>query len=99
MINVTKARAMAEETAREKMGWVVEKRDKYLSDYYIERPNCWIFFADDSIPEAPSNWLGYRTFAVSRLGAERLVYDLRDDPQKMSDYADMMSKYFETHDE
>jgi len=99
MIDVNEARAIVERDASEEIDWV-KKRDKYLSEYYIERPYCWIFFADESIPPAPPSRLGFFTaYAINHLGNVRLVYDFRDDPQKMSDFADTMSKYFETHDE
>ena len=98
MIDLEQAKLLAENNAMLEINWVPEQ-SFYLSDFYNERESCWIFFAKEDIPQPPEGVLRATAFAVSKSGVVRAVYDFRDNPEKMSAFADRMSDYFSTHDE
>ena len=98
MIDFEQAKLLAENSAMLEINWV-PVRETYLSDFYNERENCWIFFAKEDIPLPPDGCLRTTAFAVSKSGVVRAVYDFRDNPEEMNTFADRMSDYFSTHDE
>lgn len=93
MITFAEAKLLAESTARENFNWLPLKQP-YLSEIYIEKEYCWIFFIHESVPVAPEGSICFTAYAVSKKGNIRDVYDFRSDEQKMSDFADKMSNYF-----
>ncbi len=93
MITFAEAKLLAENTARANFNWLPLKQP-YLSETYIEREYCWIFFIHENALVAREGSLCFTAYAVSRKGKVRDVYDFRSDAQKMSGFADKISDYF-----
>jgi hypothetical protein len=95
-ISLSEAREIAEAAAFENLKHFVSgRKGKLLRDDYVEGEHCWFFFrnADIQVPvdkRLKTDW----AYAVSRAGQVRDIVDFSDDPQKLADYLDVMSKFF-----
>ena len=93
LIYFKEAKVIATKAASLEMKNFIVDESKILDEYYLEAEHCWIFFKHPTIV-IPKHVLCFRTFAVSDRGGCRLVYDLRDEPEKMQKHLSDLSNYF-----
>jgi hypothetical protein len=67
-----------------------------LSERYLEAEHCWFFFRNPVIVVPDENWFAYAysAIAVSKLGDVRSIKDFSHEPEKLTDYLNLMSAYF-----
>lgn len=93
-ISLERAKFLAKQEAYSELkDFIQSKSHEVLDNYYLEAEHCWIFFKHPSIV-IPKNRLYFRAFAVGDQGGCRLVYDLRDEPDKMQKHLSDLSNYF-----
>lgn len=88
------ARCLANEAAAEHGSKHFAPRNvpNFLSDCYLEAEGCWIFFPMASIDAPETHWHLHKfAVAVSKSGEVRIVYDFRENAQKMQAYLEVIS--------
>ncbi|TXH31981.1 MAG: hypothetical protein E6Q98_26115 [Rhodospirillaceae bacterium] len=95
-ITFEEARADAEKQAYADIdSFRKDKSIPLLDDEYLEAEHCWMFFQNKDIYLAPEYQFSHRAYAYSKKkGVGRTVYDLRDDPERMSEHLQYMSDFF-----
>ena len=96
LITVENAKKLAEQDAYSELkSFIQSTSDEVLDSHYLEAEYCWIFFKNPQIIVPDYALLGIKwAYAVSKKGNRRMVYDLRDDSEKMKNHLENLSNYF-----
>ncbi|THF73948.1 hypothetical protein [Cohnella fermenti] len=96
-ITFEQAKAIAEKAAFEQLApFVEDESDTVLSDKHAEAEYCWFFFRKQEIVGPPEKILTWgAAYAISKKGELRLIADFMNEPDKLREYIQVMSKYFE----
>jgi hypothetical protein len=97
-ITVDQARKMAENAVLEDIVRLnLIEPVRLLEDEYLEADYCWIFLRSKKIVIPHDRWFerAYGAYAISKKGGFSLITDFSDEPEKLKEYLQTMSDYFE----
>ncbi|OXM82457.1 hypothetical protein [Paenibacillus rigui] len=98
-ITYAQARQLAEELAYENLNhFVPNNNSQLLSHRFEEAECCWFFFTnEDIIPTLPEEaWFSksYSSYAISKKGEARSIYNYTNEKEKLKKYVHVLSNYF-----
>jgi hypothetical protein len=87
-IDFDQARALAEETAKGCLQFLVQSDPKiWLREEHVEKPNCWLFMKSESLDFLPGcESSADCAFVVSKKGNVRVIADHHEDRPSLLKY-------------
>jgi hypothetical protein len=94
--SLEEARLIAETAAKKTLASCVNQNcSNLLEENVFEAEFCWFFFRNRMIICPPETSLAWSwAFAVSKRGELRSIADFYEEPEKLYEYLEVMSKHF-----
>lgn len=95
-ITFMEAIKLAEDSARKNLERYIDSPTiPILDERFEEAECCWFFFRNKQIEGPPEQALRWDcAYAVSKKGDVSIIGDLSDEPEKLTEYLQVMSNYF-----